>query len=216
MAPVLKLTDKFEDTVILKAGGSSVVEIPFMASPKPTVKWTWKTPVEGSQPIAPRFKPDTILGMTSMPFGKVKREDAGDYTVVLSNELGEVTATVHLIVLDKPSIPRNPQITENTGERVHFKWDEPEFPGGEPGSTLDYVVEMRESSMRAGKPVTKTTDLSTPVEGLQADKSYIFMVAAKNSVGQSEFAETKPVSTKLDYGASSFPLSMVSLTHSPF
>nr|VZI40615.1 unnamed protein product [Spirometra erinaceieuropaei] len=208
LAPVLRLSEKFEDTIILKAGASTVVEVPFMASPKPTVEWTWKSPVEGSQPTTPRFKPDVAPGLTSLPLGKVKREDAGDYTVVIANELGESTVTVHLIVLDKPSPPRNPQVTDNTGERVIFKWQEPEFPGGEPGSTLEYVVEMREASMRAGKPVTKTTQLSTPIEGLQLNKSYVFMVAAKNSVGQSDFVEAKPVSTKLDFGPPPTPINV--------
>ncbi|VDL91668.1 unnamed protein product [Schistocephalus solidus] len=203
------MSEKFEDTIILKAGASTVVEVPFMASPKPTVEWTWKSPVEGSQPTKPRFKPDVAAGLTSLPLGKVKREDAGDYTVVIANELGESTVTVHLIVLDKPSPPRNPQVTDNTGERVVFEWQEPEFPGGEPGSTLEYVVEMREASMRTGKPVTKTTELSTPIEPLQIDKTYVFMVAAKNSVGQSDFVEAKPVSTKLDFGPPPTPVNVV-------
>jgi len=200
VAPVLKLSDKFEDTITLKAGASTVVEVPFMASPKPTVEWTWQSPVESAQPTSPRFKADTILGMTSLPLAKVKREDAGQYKVHIANELGDVTVSVNLIVLDKPSVPRNPQVSENTGERVVFTWEEPEFAGGAPGEKLDYIIEMREPSMRTGKPVCKTSDLSTPVEKLQIDKTYIFMVAAKNSIGQSEFAESKPVSTKLDFG----------------
>lgn len=207
VAPLLRLSDKFEDTIILKSGASSVVEVPFVASPKPIVKWTWKPATEGSGETSPRFKPDTaVAGLTSLPLGKVKREDAGDYTVTIVNELGEVSVTVHLIVLDKPSPPRNPHVTDNTGERVNFHWEEPEFAGLEPGGApLTYVVEMREATQRVGKPVTQTTELSTPVESLTVDKSYIFAVAAKNTVGQSDFVETKPVSTKLQYGPPATP-----------
>ncbi|EUB61845.1 Titin [Echinococcus granulosus] len=64
---------------------------------------------------------------------------------------------------------------------------------------------MRELPMRTAKPVAKTSELSSTLEGLQIDKSYVFSVAARNSIGQSEFVETKPVSTKLAFGAPSSP-----------
>ncbi|THD17988.1 Titin [Fasciola hepatica] len=214
--PTLRLTDKFKDKLILKAGESSVVEVPFVANPKPTVRWSWKprvTPTsEPGLPQQPRFKPDVVSGLTSLPFGKVKREDAGDYEVVISNELGEVTVTVQLIVLDKPSVPRQLEVSENTGESVLFSWCEPEFTGLsadiEPGTGLAYVIEMREATQRVGKPVTTTSDLKTSIEGLQTNKSYIFSVAAKNDVGQSDFVDTKPVSTKLEYGPPQSPMNV--------
>lgn len=210
VAPTLHLSEKWEDTIVLKAGGSSVVEVPFTASPKPSIKWTWKSTVEGASETSPRFKPETAMaGLTSLPLSRVKREDAGDYKVEIENELGSVSVTVHLVVLDKPSPPRNPHVTDNTGERVVLHWEEPEFAGVQPGGApLEYVVEMREATQRANKPVTKTTQLSTPVEALTVDKSYIFAIAAKNSVGQSDFVETKPVSTKLQYGPPPTPVNV--------
>lgn len=206
--PTLRLMGKFKDKLILKAGESSVVEVPFVASPKPRVRWSWRPRVvptsEPGSPQQPRFKPDVVSGLTSLPLGKVKREDGGDYEVVISNELGEVSVTVQLVVLDKPSVPRQLEVSENTGESVLFSWSEPEFTGlsgdVEPGTGLSYVIEMREGTQRVGKPVTTTLDLKTSIEGLEINKSYIFSVAAKNDIGQSDFVDTKPVSTKLEYG----------------
>lgn len=198
---MLRLSDTFEDRIILKAGNSTVIEIPYIACPKPKVKWTWKSPVKGSQEISPRFKPDTeVLGLTSLPISRVKREDAGDYSVTISNELGDVTVTIHVFVLDKPSPPLNLEVIDNTGDTVSFKWEEPEFIGDERGTVLEYIVEMRETAMRSSKLVTKTTELKSKADGLQVDKSYVFSVAAKNSVGQSDFVETKPISTRLAFG----------------
>ena len=217
VAPTLRLSDKFEDTRILKVGASTVVEVPFVASPKPTITWTWKSPVEGSSvetTTLPRFKPDTAVGgLTSLPMNKVKREDAGDYKVTIENEIGDVSLTVHLVVLDKPSAPRNPHVTENSGESVLFHWEEPEFTGvlDTSATPLTYVVEMREATQRVGKPVREVSsnELSTPVAGLTVDKNYVFSVAAKNTVGQSEFVETKPVSTKLDFSAPATPVNVL-------
>ncbi len=196
VAPTLQLAESFEDTITLKAGASTVIEVPFVASPRPTINWSWKD----DSPLPSRFKPDTaVAGLTSLPLAKVKSEDAGDYTVKIKNELGSVTLTVHLVVLDKPTPPRNPQVTENTGDRVVVAWERPEFTGGD----VEYILEVREASMRAGKQVLKTSELTAVVDkDLQLDKSYVFRVAAKNEVGQSDFVETKPISTSLGYGMS--------------
>lgn len=204
VAPTLRLSDKFTDRLTLKAGSSAVLEIPFAANPKPKVAWTWQSRQRPDGELGPaqtpRSKPDVVSGMTSLPLSKVKREDAGDYAVVISNELGEVSVTVQVIVLDKPSAPRGPEVSENTGESVLFSWQEPEFTGLSESETLTYVVEMREATQRVGKPVTTTSELHTTITTLQVNKSYIFSVAAKNVVGQSDFVESKPISTKLEYG----------------
>ncbi|VDQ07737.1 unnamed protein product [Trichobilharzia regenti] len=218
--PTLRLSDSFSDRVIMKAGSAAVFEIPFIASPKPKVEWKWRPrtrpDAELGAPQTPRFKPDVVSGLTSLPVSKVKREDAGEYSVVISNELGEVSVSIELIVLDKPSVPRNLEVSENTGESVLFSWSEPEFVGVAPGvdvsQELLYVVEMRESSQRASRSVSVTSELSVRIDGLQLNKSYVFSVAAKNDVGQSEFAETKPVSTKLEYGEYCFFLCTVLIT----
>ncbi|CAH8628965.1 unnamed protein product [Schistosoma margrebowiei] len=220
--PTLRLSDSFSDRVVIKAGGAMVFEIPFTASPKPKVEWTWRQrsrPDGELGPVqSPRFKADVVSGLTSLPVSKVKREDAGDYTVVISNELGEVSVTIQMIVIDKPSVPRDLEVSENSGESVLLSWKEPEFVGlsttptttdvSGAGGLLEYVVEMRESSQRAGRGVRKTSELSVRIDDLQINKSYVFSVAAKNDVGQSEFAETKPVSTKLDYGPPSSPVNV--------
>uniref|UniRef100_A0A5K4F5G0 Titin n=1 Tax=Schistosoma mansoni TaxID=6183 RepID=A0A5K4F5G0_SCHMA len=207
IAPTLKLSESFSDKVIMKAGEAAVFEIPFVASPKPTVTWSWRPRTRPDAELGsaqtPRFKADVVSGLTSLPVSKVKREDAGEYSVVISNELGEVTVSIELIVLDKPSVPRNLVASENTGESVLFSWTEPEFLGLHPdvgvSDGLSYVVEMRESNQRASRSVTVTSELNTVIDKLQVNKSYVFSVAAKNDVGQSEFAETSPVSTKLEY-----------------
>ncbi|VDO92469.1 unnamed protein product [Schistosoma mattheei] len=214
IAPTLKLSESFSDKVIMKAGEAAVFEIPFVASPKPTVTWSWRPRTRPDAELGsaqtPRFKADVVSGLTSLPVSKVKREDAGEYSVVISNELGEVTVSIELIVLDKPSVPRNLVASDNTGESVLFSWTEPEFLGLHPdvgvSDGLSYVVEMRESNQRASRSVTVTSELNTLIDKLQVNKSYVFSVAAKNDVGQSEFAETSPVSTKLEYGKFVFVL----------
>ena len=88
------LLDSDEETRILKAGTATVIELPFKASPQPKVSWTYK-----DRPIKEkRIETETIRNMTCLRLSKSKREDSGSYKVVLSNDFGESSLTVHIIV----------------------------------------------------------------------------------------------------------------------
>jgi len=90
----------YKDKVILKAGTSTALEIPFMGSPKPSAKWSFKG---GKLPDAKRFKVETIANMTSMTMSKVVRSDSGKYTVELESELGKAKVEIEVVVLGKIS-----------------------------------------------------------------------------------------------------------------
>lgn len=82
--------------MVLKAQASAVIEIPFTASPTPTVEWKYKG---GHLPDARRFKEDTITNMTSLSMSKVVKKDAGDYSLLIQNSLGKATFNIKLVVL---------------------------------------------------------------------------------------------------------------------
>lgn len=86
----------YKDKIILKAGQSTVIEIPFAGSPQPTAEWKYKG---GKLPDAKRFKVDTIANMTSMTMAKVVRSDSGKFTVNLANEYGKAKVEIELVVL---------------------------------------------------------------------------------------------------------------------
>ena len=84
-----------EEKLILKAGESKAIRVPYSANPKPKVTWTYKA---GMFPDDKRFQEKTILTETCVRMAKVKRTDAGDYKVKLENEYGSTTHTTKLIV----------------------------------------------------------------------------------------------------------------------
>ncbi|KAF7259349.1 hypothetical protein EG68_03308 [Paragonimus skrjabini miyazakii] len=196
--PTLRLPENFEEKLIMKAGTSRSIEIPFVAVPKPTVEWTCSlaTTKRGGEQ-KPRFKSETSRFSTQLHFTKVQMDDTGDYRMNLRNRLGEINVRVQLLVRDKPSPPRNLSVEDVTDESLTLRWEPPEQLGGYEGPA-SYVVELREASMRSTKPVGTTTDLFIPVkEGLVLGKSYILSVACKTELGQSEFVESKPILMKL-------------------
>ena len=88
----------FKDKLILHAGSSTVIEVPFTASPKPTVKWTYNG---GKMPDSRRFKEETISAMTALTITKCVKSDAGDYKLSLENPFGSCVFTLKIIVLGK-------------------------------------------------------------------------------------------------------------------
>ena len=94
MAPTLG-KHEYKDKLVLKAGASAVIKIPFSASPQPIVVWKYKG---GHLPDARRFRKETVAGMTSLSMSKVTKKDAGDYSMVLQNQLGKATFSIKLVV----------------------------------------------------------------------------------------------------------------------
>ena len=83
------------DTLRLKAGASSAIEIPFSGNPQPKVTWTYN---DGPMPNK-RIKTETIVNMTSMTLAKVVRSDTGPYKVTLENDSGQCSFTINVIVV---------------------------------------------------------------------------------------------------------------------
>ena len=90
--------DKIKEFLNLKEGDSSVIEVPFTASPQPKVRWTLnKNPID----VSDRIKVDTINNMTSLSLGHVKLKDAGTYRLTLENPHGSVNLDVKMKVIGK-------------------------------------------------------------------------------------------------------------------
>jgi len=87
-----------ERTLTLPVGSSTAIELPFAASPQPTVTWSFNG---GKLPDPKRFKTDTITAMTSLTMAKLVRKDAGKYSVLVENEHGKCELDVTLLVLGK-------------------------------------------------------------------------------------------------------------------
>lgn len=103
-------------------------------------------------------------------------------------------------VPDKPSPPRNFQVTGFDKDFVDLKWEVPETDGGE--QITEYIVERRDVKKTAfvsqGKTDAKTLNIKATklIEGTQ----YMFRVSAVNSIGQSEPAElAEPVTAKVPF-----------------
>lgn len=102
--------------------------------------------------------------------------------------------------LDKPSPPRNLQVTAFDKDFVDLKWEVPESDGGEP--ITGYLIERRDATKTAyiKQGTTDAKTLTIKASKLFEGTKYIFRVFAINSIGQSEPAElAEPVTAKVPF-----------------
>ncbi|GFS00827.1 titin [Elysia marginata] len=190
--PKIFVDKKYQETVVLNAGQSTAFEIPFSGNPQPKVTWTFKS---GPLPDAKRMEAETIYNMTTVRLGHVIRSDSGDYTVKLENTNGVAEITINLLVLDKPSVPRDFTVSEITAETVCLSWSPPEDDGGRP--VKSYTLEKRDASRQTWTSVAEVKDTSPyTVKSLTEGKQYVFRVNAKNEVGASKFVESETITAK--------------------
>lgn len=72
--------------------------VPFSGTPKPDAEWTTSGTVIKT---TPRKKKTLDEGAASLTIKKVVDDDAGEYTIRLKNPVGDVAASLQLIILSE-------------------------------------------------------------------------------------------------------------------
>uniref|UniRef100_A0A8D2NQ89 Titin n=1 Tax=Zosterops lateralis melanops TaxID=1220523 RepID=A0A8D2NQ89_ZOSLA len=183
--PAFEIDSEMRKTLIVKAGGSFTMTVPFRGKPVPNV--TWNKP---DTDLRTRASIDTSSNCTSLTIEKATRNDSGKYTLTLQNILNTTTLTLIVKVLDTPGPPSNIATKDVTKESAVLSWDVPENDGGAP--VKNYVIEKREASKKAWVTVTNNCHrLSYKVTGLQEGAIYYFRVSGENEYGVGVPSETK-------------------------
>uniref|UniRef100_A0A8C3KGW3 Titin n=1 Tax=Calidris pygmaea TaxID=425635 RepID=A0A8C3KGW3_9CHAR len=201
--PAFDIDSEMRKTLIVKAGGSFTMTVPFRGKPVPNV--TWNKP---DTDLRTRASIDTSDNCTSLTIEKATRNDSGKYTLTLQNILNTATLTLIVKVLDTPGPPSNITAKDVTKESAVLSWDVPENDGGAP--VKNYVIEKREASKKAWVTVTNNCHrLSYKVTGLQEGAIYYFRVSGENEyAGLSDPKELLlPVTRKFVHGFKMFSFS---------
>ncbi|KAK5920273.1 hypothetical protein CgunFtcFv8_024100 [Champsocephalus gunnari] len=125
------------------------------------------------------------------------RADSGNYTLTAENAVGKKSITVAVLVLNKPSPPRDLVISEITSESAYLTWKAPEDNGG--AVISHYVVEKKDVASDQWVPVSASNKKPSLMalylmEGIQ----YLFRVAAENQFGKSAYVMTRTPIKALD------------------
>uniref|UniRef100_A0A803YJY2 Titin n=1 Tax=Meleagris gallopavo TaxID=9103 RepID=A0A803YJY2_MELGA len=183
--PAFDIDSEMRKTLIVKAGESFTMTVPFRGKPVPNV--TWNKP---DTDLRTRASIDVSDNCTSLTIEKATRNDSGKYTLTLQNVVNTATLTLVVKVLDTPGPPSHVTTKDVTKESAVLSWDVPDNDGGAP--VKNYVIEKREASKKAWVTVTNNCHrLSYKVTGLQEGAIYYFRVSGENEYGVGVPSETK-------------------------
>uniref|UniRef100_A0A8B9ZFJ8 Titin n=1 Tax=Anas platyrhynchos TaxID=8839 RepID=A0A8B9ZFJ8_ANAPL len=183
--PTFDIDSEMRKTLIVKAGESFTMSVPFRGKPVPNV--TWNKP---DTDLRTRASIDISDNRTSLTIEKATRNDSGKYTLTLQNILNTATLTLVVKVLDTPGPPSHIAAKDVTKESAVLSWDVPENDGGAP--VKNYIIEKREASKKAWVTVTNNCHrLSYKVTDLQEGAIYYFRVSGENEYGVGMPCETK-------------------------
>ncbi|KAM9369348.1 immunoglobulin-like and fibronectin type III domain-containing protein 1 isoform 1-T2 [Phaethornis superciliosus] len=185
VSPRFLIDDTVKSSLIVKAGDTIRVTIPFEAAPNPEVTWL-KDELPYPKKAAITTKDDT----TRLLIRAAEFTDSGIYTIELRNGLGEKeTFTFQVQVKAIPQRPGPIKLEENVLNTVTVTWEPSASEKWE--SDLYYTVLKRESEKGLWQVVgdliyNNKFTFTRVIPG----QDYYFRVVAKNSMGASGASET--------------------------
>jgi len=161
-------------------------EAAVFGEPAPSVAWTkGEDPVEGVHIV-------NTESSTKIVFDKIKKDQAGTYTLTINNRSGSDTAKFTVKVLDRPAAPEPPMKATMEGSNCVLLWKKVKEDGGMP--IEHYQIEKLDSEKDSWCACGHTKDNTYTIKGLLPGHQYTFRICAVNSIGDSDFLTGEPVS----------------------
>uniref|UniRef100_A0A8C1GXK5 Titin n=1 Tax=Cyprinus carpio TaxID=7962 RepID=A0A8C1GXK5_CYPCA len=193
-SPEIHLDSELRKGIVVRAGGSVRINIPFKGRPIPEIKWT-----KDESDLSEKTVLEKGFNFTQLSIDSCDRRDSGKYTVTLQNSSGSVSEFVAVKVLDTPGAPLNLVVKDIKKDSVTLVWEPPLIDGG--AKIKNYIVDKRESTRKAYANITtKCSKTTYKVENLAEGAMYYFRVMAEN-----EYGVGLPVETKIASKASEVP-----------
>uniref|UniRef100_G1KBY4 Immunoglobulin like and fibronectin type III domain containing 1, tandem duplicate 2 n=1 Tax=Anolis carolinensis TaxID=28377 RepID=G1KBY4_ANOCA len=183
--PKVLVKDTVKSFMIVKAGDTIRVRIPFEASPPPEVHW-----LKDGHVLTAKATTATREGVSQLIIPAADFSDSGHYSIVLQSEHGKKETFSFLVqVLDVPEAPGPIQLVERVPDTVTLMWEP--SPTEKRDRNLNYMVMRRDSSKGSWNMVADLiyTNKCT-VANFVPGRDYFFRVLAKNYMGVSEPSET--------------------------
>ncbi|CAG9530817.1 unnamed protein product, partial [Cercopithifilaria johnstoni] len=204
-APMLHEAETIITTVDLESQDNLVLMVPFKAVPEPTVECLLNNE---KIPSSLKTQLDIFNDKVCFRKRKVDKNDAGEYTIKIRNDYGEVSQTFFVNIKDVPGPPKNGHITDIGSSCARVHWEAPNDDGG--SAITGYIVEKREESRRAFHRVAQVSseEMDYYIDDLKMNTSYTIRIAAMNNYGVGEYLECASFQTSL-------PFEAPTITHPP-
>uniref|UniRef100_A0A669Q3Q0 Titin n=1 Tax=Phasianus colchicus TaxID=9054 RepID=A0A669Q3Q0_PHACC len=157
----------------IQVGQDLKVEVPVSGRPKPTVTW-----VKDGQTLrqTTRVNVSDLTDLTVLNIKETSKEDTGTYEITVANVVGQKSASIEIITLDKPDPPVGPvKFDEVSAESVTLSWNPPAYTGG--CQITNYVVHKRDTTTTVWETVSATVARTVlKVTKLKTGSEYQFRI----------------------------------------
>ncbi|KAM7318065.1 hypothetical protein ACRRTK_022802 [Alexandromys fortis] len=187
--PKIWLPRALRQTYIRKVGDTVNLLIPFQGKPKPQTTWTHNgSALDNSRVSVRSGEQDTILFIR-----EAQRADSGCYQLCVQLGGLQATATINILVIEKPGPPQSIKLVDVWGSNATLEWTPPQDTGNT--ALLGYTVQKADKKSGLWFTVLERYHrTSCVVSDLIVGNSYAFRVFAENQCGLSE---TAPVTADL-------------------
>ncbi|XP_020018637.2 myosin-binding protein H-like [Castor canadensis] len=181
--PKIWLPWALRQTYIRKVGDTVNLLIPFQGKPKPRATWTHNGCALDTNRVNVRNgEQDSILFIR-----EVQHVDSGRYQLHVQLGRLEATATIDILVIERPGPPQNVKLVDVWGTNATLEWTAPQDTGNT--TLLGYTVQKADTKSGLWFTVLEHCHrTSCIVSNLIVGNSYAFQVFAENQCGLSKTA----------------------------
>uniref|UniRef100_A0A8D2J7C1 Titin n=1 Tax=Varanus komodoensis TaxID=61221 RepID=A0A8D2J7C1_VARKO len=180
----------------IQVGQDLKIEIPISGRPKPTITWT-----KDGVPLKQTTRVNVVdsANLTMLNIKETNKEDSGMYEIAVANVVGQKSASIEIITLDKPDPPKGPvKFDDISAESITLSWNPPAYTGG--CQITNYIVHKRDTTTTLWETVSATVARTTlKVTKLKTGTEYQFRIFAENRYGKSFALESDPVVAQYPY-----------------
>lgn len=182
-------------TYSVKAGKDLTLEVPVRGRPKPVVSWKKDgLPLKQTSSV-------TILNTaisSKIIIKEASREHVGKFEITLANTAGTVTSDIGVVVLDKPSPPKDFKVDTVTSDSITLSWSPPDYDGG--CSISNYIVEKRDTNTQEWQMVSSNVARTSLKAGrLTQGAEYQFRIYAVNRYGKSTHLDSPGITAQYNF-----------------
>ncbi|XP_075544678.1 cell adhesion molecule Dscam1-like [Dermacentor variabilis] len=136
---------------------------------------------------------DANKARSTLTITDIQKSDNALFTCHASNDFGEDTININVVVQDVPGIPDSLQASEASSRFVRLAWTEP-FSGNMPITQYLLRWTNKEGTWEDSVSVSGT-ETKVTVRGLEPSASYLFTVRAENAIGPGAYTSPLEVHT---------------------
>uniref|UniRef100_A0A7N8YGA7 Myosin-binding protein C, fast-type n=1 Tax=Mastacembelus armatus TaxID=205130 RepID=A0A7N8YGA7_9TELE len=180
-----------QNTIIVVAGNKLRLDVEITGEPAPTVVWS-KGDTEYLNQIPPitgtegRVRVEAKKDLSSFIIEGAEREDEANYTICVTNPVGEDKAMLFVKIVDVPDPPEHVKCTSVGEDTATIIWDVPKFDGGAP--IKGYLMERKKKGSSRWTKLNFDVYPSTTYEAKRMIEGVLYemRVFAVNSIGLSQ------------------------------